>query len=109
MPSDLTVSAKVITTPLNVVLAPKVTASPKVCAPVVRTLPALSSVLPPALVVKMLSFSPSVLPPSAPLKVLVPLSLIVRLRLVPSEFNVLPKVIATPLRAVSEPKVTAPE
>ena len=36
------------------------------------------------------------------------LSLIVRLRFVPSDLTVLPKLTPTPVRVVSEPKVTAP-
>ena len=106
VPSDLTVLPSVMPTPLKVVFAPKVNASPKVCAPVVRTLPPLINVLPPASVVKLLSCSPAVALPTAPSSVVVPLSLIVKLRFVPSDFTE-PRVMPTPVNVVSAAKVTA--
>ena len=93
---------------VKAVFTPKVTASLKVCAPVVRTAPPLIKVLPPASVVRLLSFSASVLPPIAPTSVVVPLSLIAKLRLVPSDLTVPPKVTATPFKVVFAPKVTGP-
>ena len=50
----------------------------------------------------------AVVPPTAPRKVVVALSLIVKLRFVLPDLTVSPKVIATPLKVVSAPKVTAP-
>ena len=98
--------------PAKVVSAPRVRASPKVWAPVVRMLAPLSTVLPPASVVKLASRSPSVpaapVPPMAPVRVVVALSLIVKLRAVPSDLTVLPRVMPTPLRVVSVPRVAAP-
>ena len=76
--------------------------------PVVRTLPALSSVLPPASIVKLLSFSASEVPPTAPPKVVVVLSLIVKLRLVPVDLIVSVSVMPAPLSVVFAPKVTGP-
>ena len=71
----------------------------------VLTAPALSATLPIASVVKLLSFSLAVALPMAPPKVVVPLSLTVRLRLVVADLTVPVKVIPTPLSVVSAPKV----
>jgi hypothetical protein len=87
-------------TPVSVVSLPKVTASLKVCAPVVVMLPPLMAVVPVASVVRLLSFSPAVALPTAPPKVVVPLSLMVKLRLVPLDLTVLAKVTPTPVSVV---------
>ena len=75
--APLTVEASV-TLPVpaaRIVSAPSVTASLKVCAPVVVTLPPLSAVEPPASVVTLVS---AVVPPTAALKVVTPLLSTVR-------------------------------
>ena len=117
MVSERALPAKVLCVvtaePLSVVLVPSVTASAKVWAPLVRRLPPLTAVLPAASVLRLLSFSlsgplPSGAPPTAPPSVVSPLSLIVKLRFVPSDFTVPASVMATPVKLVSAPSVTAP-
>ena len=107
-PLDTSVLARVTPTPVSMVLAPRVTASLKVCAPVVVMLPPLMAVVPAASVVRLLSFSPAVALPTAPPRVVVPLSLRLKLRAVPSDLTVVLKVTPTPLIVVSAPSVTGP-
>ena len=99
--SPLTVPAKVLPTPLSVALAPKVTASLYVWAPDVVTVPPLITVVPPALVVKVVR---ALVPPTTPPKVIVPLSFTVRLN---NPFTVPAKVLPTPVSVVLVPSVTA--
>jgi hypothetical protein len=75
---------------------------------VVVTLPPLLAVVPAASVVMLLSFSPAVELPIAPPKVVVPLSLMAKLRLVPSDLTVLLKLTPTPVIVLSAPRVTGP-
>ena len=107
-PLDNTVLARVTPTPVSVVFAPRVTASLKVCAPVVVMLPPLNAVVPSASVVRLLSFSPAVALPIASVNVVVPLSLIVRLRLTPSDLIVPVTLMPTPVSVVLAPRVTGP-
>src|SRR5689334_15222554 len=88
---------------LSVVSALSSTASLYVCAPVVVTVPPLRSVVPPALVVRLVN---GVVPPMAPAKVVVPVLLAVRL---PAPSIVLLKLIGpVPVAIVrSPPRVTA--
>ena len=108
VPSDLSVLAKVMPTPASEVSAPRVTASLKVCVPTVDTLPPLMSVLPAASVLRLASRSDAEpVPPTAPAKVVVPLSLRVKLRLPPLDFTALPRVIPKPVSVVFAPRITA--
>ena len=111
-PLDLTELASVMFTPVSVVSRPKVTASLKVCAPVVRTLPPLMAVVPTASVVRLVSRSPSVPsapePPTDPPKVVATLSLMVKLRLVPLDLIVSVSVMLAPVSVVFAPRVTGP-
>ena len=104
----MTVLASVRPTPVSVVSKPSVTASLKVCAPVVVMLPPVSTVVPPALVVRLLSFSPAVALPIAPPRVVVPLSLRVRLWLPPLDLIVPVSVMPKPDKVVFAPRVTGP-
>ena len=110
--SLLTVEASVTTAaaPLaaSVVSAPRITASPKLCEPLLRTLPPLSVVLPPALVLRLLSSSPEAEPPTAPTKVVLPLSARLSERAVPSDMSVPATVMPTPVKVVLAPRVTGP-
>src|SRR5207248_671723 len=73
---------------VSVVLAPRLTASPYVCAPVVVTVPPLRLVLPGASVVRLVR---AVAPPTAPLKVVRPPVLTARPK---PPLTVLPKAMA---------------
>ena len=70
-------------------------------------MPAFIATEPALSVVILMSFSPSVVLPMAPPNVVVPLSLTLKLRLVPLDLMVEPKVMATPFSVVLAPKVTA--
>ena len=89
---------------LRAVLAPKLAASPKVCAPEVLTEPPLIATLPPALVVKLTN---AALLPTAPPKMVSPVVLMAK---VYAPFKVSAKRMLPPpvlLRAVLAPKVAA--
>ena len=64
--------------------------------------------LPPALVVKLMSSSPKADPPTAPTIVVLPLSTMLSERAVPLDMTVPPRLMPTPLRVVLAPKVTGP-
>ena len=110
--SLLTVDAKVMTAlaslAVKVVSAPRVSASPKVCAPLVRTLPPWRTVLPPELVIRLVSSCPEAEPPTAPTSVELPLSMRLSERAVPSDMTVPPKVMPAPVKVVLAPRVMGP-
>ena len=102
-PPPVTVEPNVGVVPVKVVLAPRVTTSLYVCAPLVVTTPPLIAVVPPAFVVMLVS---AVAPPTAPEKVVIPVLLVARLKV---PFSVLPNVMAPApaLSVILAPRVTA--
>ena len=100
-----TAASNVTPEAVKVVAAPKLSNSPKLCVPEVRTEPPLIATVPVASVVRLVK---AVAPPTAPVNMVAPDVLTTR---VLSPFKVLPNVMspeAVLLSVVLTPKITAP-